>query len=174
MAESVTASFEGYVAARWSRLVRSAVLMGVDSHAAEDAVQTALARCYYSWDKVRRADDPDAYVHRILINTLNDGHRRRSARERPTQVMPERVVADAAGQFGESRALLDALRALPEVQRHVVVLRYYADLTESQTARALGIPVGTVKSRCSRALAALAVDPHLRDPEPDHEKGSNR
>lgn len=174
MTESVTASFEGYVAARWSRLVRSAVMMGSDLHAAEDAVQSTFARCYYAWGKVQCADDPDAYVHRILINTLKDTHRRSSARERPTLQMPERGVPDATVQVGESQALLDALRALPEGQRQVVVLRYYADFSEAQTAQTLGIPVGTVKSRCARALASLAVDSRLSDPEHDHKKGSHR
>lgn len=174
MTDSLTASFEGYVAARWSRLVRSAVLMGLDLHAAEDAVQTTFARCYYSWSKVQRAEDPDAYVHRILINTLKDMRRRRWTGERPTSLLPEQEVPDHSGVIEDTQTLLDAVRALPLGQREVIVLRYYADLSEQQAAQTLGIPIGTVKSRAARALASLAADHHLTEHQPNTEKGGRR
>ncbi|GAA5147997.1 SigE family RNA polymerase sigma factor [Nocardioides marinquilinus] len=157
--------FDEFVAARWTRLVRSAVLLGADVHAAEDVVQVALAKCHRRWTRVTRADDVDAYVHRVLINTLLDSRRRRWWGETPTEALPEagRSVDDVAGAVAESDAMRGALLRLPLGQREVVVLRFYADLTEQQTATALGVALGTIKSRTSRALAALAADESLRD-----------
>lgn len=154
-------SFDAYVSARWLRLVRSAVLLGADPHAAEDAVQTALARCYFAWERVAATRDPDAYVHRVLINTLRASWRRRWTGERPHADLPVSEAADHTERVDAEQTMLAALRALPDHQRQVLVLRYYADLTEAQTAEALGIAVGTVKSRTARALAHLATDPRL-------------
>jgi RNA polymerase sigma-70 factor (sigma-E family) len=154
-------SFDEYVSARWVLLVRSAVLLGADPHAAEDAVQTALARCYFAWGRVAATRDPDAYVHRVLINTLRASWRRRWTGERPHADLPVSEAADHTERVDAEQTMLTALRALPDHQRQVLVLRYYADLTEAQTAEALGIAVGTVKSRAARALAHLAIDPRL-------------
>jgi RNA polymerase sigma-70 factor (sigma-E family) len=154
-------TFDAYVSARWVRLVRSAVLLGADEQAAEDAVQTALARCYFSWSRVVEARDPDAYVHKVLINTLRASWRRRWTGERPHADLPERGFPDETERVDAEQAMLAALGRLPEHQRQVLVLRYYADLTEAQTAEALGIAVGTVKSRSTRALKVLATDPRL-------------
>lgn len=156
-------SFEEYVAARWTRLVRSAVLLGADRHAAEDVAQTALARCHARWARVAGADDVDAYVHRVLINCLLDSRRRRWWGERPTAVLPEMVTTDVAVELATRDALRVGLLRLPPGQRQVVVLRFYADLTEPQTAAVLGTALGTVKSRTARAMATLAADPSLRD-----------
>jgi RNA polymerase sigma-70 factor (sigma-E family) len=156
-------AFEAYAAARWDRLRRSAYLLGLDAHAAEDAAQTTLATCYLKWARVSRADDVDAYVHRVLINTIASGRRRRSSGERPSGRLPEQVVPDGAGRVEATTTVRSALGRLPLAQRQVIVLRFYADLTEGQTATILKIPLGTVKSRCSRALRALAQDPALRE-----------
>lgn len=163
MSESL--AFDSYVQARWARLVRSAVLLGADVHSAEDLVQTALARCYLKWSRVTAANDPDAYVHRVLINTVNAAHRRRWRAERPTASPPDVGVSDPADSVGSMHALLAALRRLPSGQREVLVLRYYGDLTEAQIAGILGVAVGTVKSRCARALEALANDSSLIEEE---------
>ena len=157
----MTDSFEEYVAARWSRLVRSAVLMGADRHAAEDLVQTALAKCFVAWSRVSRAQEPDAYVHRVLINTLTDSRRRRWWGETPTEVLPDGGLPDAADEVVRGDALRTALLRLTLEQRQVLVLRYYADLTEAQIASVLGVAVGTVKSRAARGLAVLEADPSL-------------
>lgn len=162
---SHTRTFESFVDARWSRLVRSAVLLGADVHTAEDLVQTALARCFFKWDKVARAEDLDAYVHRVLINTLKAWRRRRWTGEVPSVAVPDPGIPDDTPRIDQHRALLAALGRLPHGQREAVVLRYYADFTEARTADALGIAVGTVKSRCARALAALAADPSLQNEE---------
>lgn len=154
-------TFEEYVVARWPRLVRSAVLMGADPHAAEDLAQTALSKCYFAWARVCRAQDPDAYVHRVLVNTLKDSRRRRSWGERPAEVLPDPGVTDGSDERARDDALRAALRRLPLPQREALVLRYYADLTEAQVASALGVAVGTVKSRVSRGMAVLVADPTL-------------
>ena len=155
--------FSEYVAARWPRLVRSAVLLGCAPAEAEDVVQTALTRCLTNWSKVRRADDRDAYVHRVLINTFTSARRRRWVGERPAAVLPELPVEDATAAFDATDALARSLARLTPDQRECVVLRYYAHLTEAQMAGVLGVAPGTVKSRLSRALKVLAEDPQLAD-----------
>lgn len=160
------AEFAEYVAARWPRLVRAAVLLGCSPHEAEDVAQTALTRCLVKWGQVSRADDRDAYVYRVLVNTFTDSRRRRWTGERPTDTMPER--ADPSGDHDTEQvhlrdALARALEHLTHDQRTAVVLRYYANLTEVQMAETLRVAPGTVKSRLSRALAAMAIDPVLTD-----------
>ena len=156
-------SFDDYVTARWSRLVRTVVLMGADVHSAEDVVQNGLARCYFAWDRIAKARDPDAYVHRVVLNGFIDGRRRFWHRETPTETLPVGLMSDPTDVLGDSDLLRTALMRLPLAQRQVVVLRFFADLTEQQTADALSVPVGTVKSRTSRALTALAADSPLID-----------
>lgn len=155
--------FTGYVATRWPRLVRSAVLLGASHAEAEDLVQVALTRCLVGWSKVRRADDRDAYVHRVLINEFVSSRRRRWVGEMPTSVLPEVAGEDATAAYDAADALARSLDRLTAEQRTCVVLRYYAHLTEQQMAAVLGIAPGTVKSRLSRALKALAADPNLSD-----------
>jgi RNA polymerase sigma-70 factor (sigma-E family) len=155
--------FSDYVAARWPRLVRSAVLLGCTHAEAEDLVQTTLERCLVKWRKVKRADDRDAYVHRILINTFTASRRRRWTAEHPTAALPECPATDQTTAVDDADAVLRALDQLPGDQRTAVVLRYYAHLSEQQMTIALDIPSGTVKSRLSRALNTLARDPHLAE-----------
>lgn len=157
--------FGEYVAVRWPRLVRAAVLLGCTPHEAEDVVQTALTRCLVKWSKVQRADDRDAYVHRVVVNTYIDRRRRMWRREVPTERLPEAELPDLAGTTVDSVGLDRALAALTDDQRIAVVLRYYLDLSEAQMAAALGVAPGTVKSRISRALTALGADPNLSTKE---------
>lgn len=167
MRQASSLDFDDYVVARWPRLVRAALLLGCVSTAeAEDMVQTALVRCYLSWGRVTDAADRDAYVHKILINVFRKARRRRWSGEMTVAALPEandpradRLFAD----IDDRHAIGHALRALPESQAMVVVLRFYAQLDQQQTARALGISVGTVKSRLSRALNSLSQDPSLTD-----------
>jgi len=155
--------FTEYVAARRTSLVRSAVLLGCPQPDAEDIVQTALLRCFRSWRRVQKADQPDAYVYRVLVNTLTDARNRRWNGELPTEDLPDRPGGedDATTGLGVRRALA----AMRREHREVLVLRYYADLSERETADVLRIPPGTVKSRTSRALAALAADQNVRSPD---------
>lgn len=157
------AEFGEYVAIRWTRLVRSAVLLGCTPPEAEDVVQAALIRCLVSWSKVKDADDRDAYVHRVLINTFTSTRRRRWVDERPVAAVPDAAVLDATNALDEADALRRSLGRLSPDQRTAVVLRYYAHLTEQQMAVVLGVATGTVKSRLSRALKILADDTHLSD-----------
>ncbi|HWJ80959.1 MAG TPA: SigE family RNA polymerase sigma factor [Nocardioides sp.] len=147
--------FSTYVAQRRTRLVRTAVLLGCPRGDAEDIVQTALLRCYRSWRRVSRADNPDAYVHRVLVTTLIDARTRRWNGELPTDDLPEPRPADDAG-WASGIAVRRALAAMSPDHREVLVLRFWADLSERDTAVALGVAPGTVKSRTARALRALA------------------
>lgn len=160
--------FTEFVAARWPRLVRSAILLGCSPSEAEDLVQTALTKCLVHWSRVRVADDRDAYVHRVLVNAFTSSRRRRWWGEKPHGDLPERADLGATGAGAAARvdaadALDRALARLTAGQRAVVVLRYYAHLSEAQTAAALQVAPGTVKSRLSRALTVLAADETLHE-----------
>lgn len=156
--------FDDFVASRWPRLVRAAVLLGCDPQEAEDVTQATLEKCLLHWERrVSRADDVDAYVHRMLINTFVSSRRRAWRREHPTEHLPEAASATHEVTTARVDALQRALRELSPEHRAVVVLRHYAQLTEQQTAAALGVPVGTVKSRLARALRHLAASTHLSD-----------
>lgn len=157
------AEFDEFVAARWDRLVRGAILLGCSVHEAEDLVQTALAKCLQHWGRVRKADDPDAYVSRIVVNTFIDGRRRRWRGELPTEQLPEVAEGDHTSQVLMREVIDRSLASLTTEQRIAVVLRYHLDLTEAQMAVVLGVPAGTVKSRLSRALSRLADDPSLSE-----------
>ncbi|NIK56618.1 SigE family RNA polymerase sigma factor [Kribbella shirazensis] len=156
--------FTEYVTARWPTLVRSAVLLGCTPSEAEDLVQSALERCLLKWNRVRDAEDRDAYVHRVLINCFRSSRRRRWHGELPSAALPERPGgSDQTAGVDDTDAVMRALDRLPGDQRTAVVLRYYAHLTEQQMASVLGVAPGTVKSRLSRAVKALAQDPHLAE-----------
>jgi RNA polymerase sigma-70 factor (sigma-E family) len=156
--------FSAYASARWGRLVRSAVFLGCSLDEAHDLVQATLLRCYTAWRKVQKADNRDAYVYRILLNCHRDSRRRRWWGERPTDTPPDWATGvDPADAVAVTDAVHRALGDLSTVNREVVVLRYYAHLSEQQTADVLGIAAGTVKSRLSRALTQLAANAHLAD-----------
>jgi RNA polymerase sigma-70 factor (sigma-E family) len=125
-----------------------------DAADAEDLVQTALAKTYANWRKVRSVEAAPGYARTTLVNTAASWFRKKGWRnERPTDVLPEagRLDPDPA----DRRTVVDALGTLPPRQRAVVVLRYYEDLSVAQVAHALGITEGTVKSQTSEALAKL-------------------
>lgn len=153
--------FSAYASARWSALVRSAIVLGCSPDEAQDLAQTALVRVYQAWRRVARADNPDAYVYRVLLNCHRDSRRRRWWGERPTDAVPDQAVPDATDQVVVSDSVRRALAELSAANREAVVLRYYANLTEAQIAQVLDIAPGTVKSRLSRAVAQLATSSHL-------------
>jgi hypothetical protein len=115
--------FSEYVAARRTSLVRSAVLLGCPEADAEDVVQTALLKTFRSWRRVSRADRPDAYVYRILVNTLRDARGRRWRGERPTADAPDQGLDT---DLTTGLAVRRALAAMSKEHREVLVLRYYA------------------------------------------------
>ena len=160
--------FGQFMAARWPGLVRLAYGLTGDRWLAEDVAQAALASAYAAWWRVRRADDPDAYVRRILVNTSHRRFRRRRVTEhaREPADLPDTAVADPSDLIGQRSALLSALRELPARQRAIVVLRYWEDLSDAQVATALGCTEGTVRSQASRALAKLRASAALADGVP--------
>ena len=156
------ADFTAYVRAREQSLARLAYLLTGDRDAAEDLLQNALAKVYRHWDRVRAAELPDAYVRRTMVTTQTSFWRRRRP-EHATDTVPERPGRDTHADADLHDALWTALARLGKRQRATVVLRYYEDLSEADTAAVLGVSVGTVKSTTSRALALLRDDPSLRD-----------
>lgn len=157
-----------FVAERHAGLYRTAFLLTGNHHTAQDAVQSTLVKAYLSWKRVRRADRPVAYLHRMLANEVASMHRRRSAGEVPTerpQDLPgARSHLGPEGRVVEAQTLWRALQNLSERQRAVVVLRYYADLSEAEIADALGIAPGTVKAHAHAALTALGAILRATDP----------
>ena len=160
--------FSSYMAARQASMLRTAFLLTGDRATAEDLTQTAFAKLYLSWDKVRDTAALDGYVRRILVNENNSLWRRAWRRkELSTDTLPEAPVHDEHDD-GAGAALWEHVQTLPPKQRSVVVLRYYEELSEAETAEVLGISVGTVKSQASRAIAGLRAraPQSLRDTRP--------
>jgi RNA polymerase sigma-70 factor (sigma-E family) len=162
------ADFREFMRARWPVMVRLAYGLTGDQGHAEDVAQAAFARAYASWPRVRRAGDPEAYVRQIVVNQNRNRFRKHRVTERLTDSPPEFAVVDGAGtdttrEYDERSALIAALQRLGPRQRAVIVLRYWMDLTEHETAAALSCSVGTVKSQASRALAILRQDTELVD-----------
>ena len=151
------ADFTAFVAGASRRLLRSAYLITGDVGAAEDLLQTALERAYRRWAYVRRQGTPEAYVRRVIVNAATDAWRRqRGWRSVALDDAHVPAIADAALEaLPGHEALIAGLRELPVGQRAVLVLRYFDDLTEADTARTLGCSVGTVKSQHARAMARL-------------------
>ena len=148
--------FTAYLEARQARLLRTAYLITGDQHQAEDLLQTSLAKLYLAWDKVRERGSVDAYVRRIMVNENNSLWRRSwKRRELATGEVPEVAPVHDEYDEGLGAAVWATVQTLPRKARTVVVLRYYEQLTEAETADLLGISVGTVKSQTSRALATL-------------------
>jgi RNA polymerase sigma-70 factor (sigma-E family) len=162
----VDAGFEAYVVARGDALHRTAYLLTHDHALAEDLVQTALAKAWPAWGRIQT--EPDAYVRKVIVNTFATWWRRRWNGERPTETLPDVASADHGDAVATRAGLVDALALLPRRQRAVVVLRYFEDLTEAQTADVLGISIGTVKSQTSKALARLRVSPALAEAGEHH------
>ena len=161
------AEFTEFMHGRWSRLVRLGYGLTGDLGLAEDLAQTALAKAFASWPRVRRAGDPDAYVRRIMVNANSHRFRKRRVPERLTDTPPDHGpdlgTGDVAGQHDDRSALMAALMGLPHGQRTVVVLRYWMDMTETEVAAALECSVGNVKSQASRALAKLRLSSDLAE-----------
>jgi RNA polymerase sigma-70 factor (sigma-E family) len=144
--------FEEFVRARTPALLRSAYLLTADQQLAEDLVQSALARTHRSWSRLDRTGNAEAYTRKTMYHLQVGWWRRRRFRESPLE------DADHAGPPEDHAGRLDLRRALQRLgprQRAVIVLRFYEDLTEAETARLLGISVGTVKSQTAKALTRL-------------------
>ncbi|MGV9211150.1 SigE family RNA polymerase sigma factor [Micromonospora sp. RB23] len=147
--------FREFVAARSAALLRTAYLLSGDWATAEDLLQTALTKTYLAWKRLGGIEAVEPYARRVMVNTSTSWWRRRWHGERPTEVLPERPGLDEIEQQLDRDLLWRHLKELPSRQRAVLVLRYYEDLSEAQTAALLEISPGTVKSQASRALATL-------------------
>jgi len=146
--------FDLFVAARSVPLYRTALLMCAGDRAtAADAVQTTMVEIWRRWPRVRAMERADAYAKRVLVTSILRDLRRHPAHLTVVADVPDQPAA--AADLPTRHDLWSIVRELPRMQRAVVVLRYYEDLTEAQTAEALGIGIGTVKSHCSRALETM-------------------
>jgi len=151
-----TVGFDEFFEEHYRPAVRLATLLVGNSDRAEDVVCDAFARVYPQWRK-GRVEDVGAYVRRTVVNLVRGGWRRRAVQRRHQHefttpaAAPSRFEADA----DQRDAMWAVLAQLPEGQRNVVVLRYYEDLSEADTAALLGVSVGTVKTQASRGLARL-------------------
>jgi RNA polymerase sigma-70 factor (sigma-E family) len=153
-------TFEAYVAARAAALVRFAVVLTGDNHRAEDLVQDVLAKAYLRWDRVLRADPPDVYVRRMIVNAAHSWWRRPMNRELPVEPTAESAGrGDPAGgvdtRIAERDSMWRQIAALPARQRAVLALRYYEDLDDDTIARILNCAPATVRTHAMRALNTL-------------------
>jgi RNA polymerase sigma-70 factor (sigma-E family) len=143
--------------ASWARLYRLALAVSGDPATAEDDLQNAFAKVYAHWGRVRRAEHPDAYVRRMVLNEVLGGRRQGFRKRESPRSAIETAQSVASPERGvvERDAVWAAVCALPPRQRAVVVLRYYEDLSEAEIADAMGCSRGTVKSQAAAAIAAL-------------------
>ena len=152
--------FEEFVVARRDALLRTAYLLTGNHHDAEDLVQAALIKVVPKWTRIK--DRPEGYVRQVLARESVSRWRRRRWREVATDAVPETMHLDSTDRI----SLLEDLRGLPPRQRAVLVLRYFDDLTEADTAAALGISAGTVKSYARDGLARLRDQRSGEEQEP--------
>jgi RNA polymerase sigma-70 factor (sigma-E family) len=150
------ADFAVFVAARSQRLLRTAYLLTQDRGTAEDLLQTALAKSWQAWGRID--DDPEPYVRAVIVNTYTSWWRRGRHGGIATGALPEPAEPAAGTDVGDRLALWQAMGRLPRRQRAVLVLRYLEDLSEAETAKVLGVAVGTVESQSSQALAVTESD----------------
>ncbi len=153
------AEFTEFVQAASAPLLRAALVLLDTREEAEDALQMALLRTFRRWDRAREA--PEAYSRTVLVNVCRERWRHRKRHPEVTgalsDVSPQAVVASFAEAVDRRHVLVRVLRRLPCVQREVLVFRYLLDATVAETAAALGIAEGTVKSAASRGLDQLRM-----------------
>ncbi|MGW6235263.1 SigE family RNA polymerase sigma factor [Streptomyces sp. NPDC055094] len=157
-------SFSSYVRARGPVLLRTARSLTSNPCDAEDLLQTALTKTYVAWERIEDHRALDGYVRRALLNTRTSQWRKRKVDDFACEELPEpagQPEPDPAERQVLHDAMWRAVMRLPDRQRAMVVLRYYEDLSEAQTAEVLGVSIGTVKSAVSRALGKLREDPEL-------------
>lgn len=159
--EEVAVTYEEFVDSHLGALARYAVMLTGDSHLAQDLVQETMVRCQLAWRKVARADSPERYVKRMMVNLYLDWRRgswfRRVFPRSETDEAPT-VPTDHAERNADRDLVWQTLARLPKQQRAALVLRYYEDLPDAEIAVALGCTVGTARGYISRALATLRAD----------------
>jgi len=166
LSEDDEVAFDAFVAERRASLTRTAFLLTGDLHRAEDLVQAALLEVFRRWPRLRDRVDPVGYARKTVVTTHLNLVRRLSWREVPVAAFPDDGGAASDGHDGtvQRLALRAALLRLPPRMRAVLVLRYFDDLSEQDTATALGCSQGTVKSSASRGLARLREVLEQHDP----------
>jgi len=148
--------FTAFVVEHGAQLLRTACLMAGDRGLGEDLTQTTLAKAYGAWAKVHSADEPIAYVRRILVNSHLSWRRRLMSTEQVVETLPDRGGgSDHQTAHAESDEVRRALLQLSPRVRTAVVLRYFDDLSEAETARLMGCSVSTVGNHVTKGLAAL-------------------
>jgi RNA polymerase sigma-70 factor (sigma-E family) len=147
--------FREFVSSRSAALLRTAYLLTGDLGHAEDLLQVALVKAYRHWQRVRQAGNPEAYVRKILVNERRSRWRRERSVPMVFGMVPDQPVPDGTTGVEERDVLWRAVLAMPPRTRAVLVLRYWEDLSEAETADILGCSVGTVKSQASRGLRKL-------------------
>ncbi|WP_331765374.1 SigE family RNA polymerase sigma factor (plasmid) [Streptomyces sp. NBC_01384] len=158
--------FEEYVRTRHETLLRSARRLVADPLTAQDLLQTALLRAYLRWEHIADKQLADAYLRRVMINTRAEWWRARKLEELPTEHLPDASVEDSTTQHADRAFLMDIIKTLAPQQRNVLILRYWEQMSTDETATALGMAPGTVKSTLHRALAQLRQELHRHDLEP--------
>ena len=152
-------TFDDWVAARGPALLRLAYTLTGDAGEAEDVVQEALSRALPRWSRIAAVDDTDAYVRRMVVNAHTSRWRAWRRRVSPVEQVADVAVADRSGpEHDERQRIWDACRALPEIHRTAVVLRFYEQLEYAEIAALTGVREGSVRSRVSRGLAALRIE----------------
>jgi len=150
------AEFAEFVTARSAALHRAAYLIVGDRSLAQDLVQEALTKTYAAWPRLHDKGNAEAYTRKAITTTAISWFRRKGwSHERSTAEPPDRATPGHDDQVARSTWLWECLMSLPVRQRAAIVLRYYEDLTEAQTAETMGCAVGTVKSQVSAGLAKL-------------------
>jgi RNA polymerase sigma-70 factor (sigma-E family) len=158
-----TEAFRQFVHGSQARVVRFADLVCGNRDRAEDLAQDAYAKAFANWQRIRDGQ-PEAYVRRCIVNASNDWWRRGRWREGPTADIADRpATSDRPSETDQRADVMRALAALTARERSVIALRYYADLTEAETASELRCAIGTVKSTTARALAKLRERGELRE-----------
>ena len=147
--------FAQFVRAHHARLFRTVYLLTGDYHRAEDVVQATFMRLYLRWGRVAAMRNPGAYARKVAVNQVWSWRRRRSSQEVPAFRVVDVALPGPADDVTDHEAVWSAVLSLPPRQRAVIVLRFYEDLSEAQTAEILGCTVGTVKSHTSRAIRSL-------------------
>lgn len=157
--------FDEFLRTHGAALSRTAYLLTGDHQRAQDLLQSALVSTAVHWRRVSTGRNPLAYVRRVMVNRRTSWWRRHRDREQPTDAVPELAAARAEDDEAVSRVVLArALARLTARQRAVLVFRFYGDMTEADTAEALGCSIGTVKSQTRRALDRLrAIAPELAE-----------
>ena len=145
------AAFTAFMTDATPSLLRTAWLLTGSTDRSQELVQAAFVKTYAAWPRVRR-DSALAFARRVLVNQKTDTWRKTS-REVVGDVPEQPHRPDASVEHRDE--ILRMLDLLPAQQRRIVVLRYYQDLSEAQTAEVLGVSVGAVKSGASRGLATL-------------------